>query len=70
MLVETSLSFLGLGDPLSITWGGMVNAAFTMGGFANDLWWWYLPPCLMVTLTASAFMLISTTKDRGRKWQI
>jgi peptide/nickel transport system permease protein len=70
MLIETSLSFLGLGDPFSITWGSMVNAAFTMGGFANDLWWWYLPPCLMITLIASAFMLISTIKERGRKWQI
>jgi peptide/nickel transport system permease protein len=70
ILVETTLSFLGLGDPLSITWGSMVNAAFTSGGFANDYWWWYLPPCLMITLIASAFMLISTVKERERKWQI
>lgn len=70
MLVEASLSFLGLGDPYSVTWGGMVNDAYMNGAFANDLWWWYLPPCLMIALTASSFTMIGSFKERGRAWQI
>ncbi|MDD1772484.1 MAG: ABC transporter permease [Methanomassiliicoccales archaeon] len=70
MLAEASLSFLGLGDPLSITWGSMVNLAYSCGGFANDLWWWYLPPCIMITLTAAAFFMVGGRKNEGRRWQI
>lgn len=70
MLAEASLSFLGLGNPLAVTWGSMVSAAYSCGGFANNYWWWYLPPCLMITLSATAFMLLGSTRDRGRRWQI
>jgi hypothetical protein len=33
MLTEASVSFLGLGDPVQVTWGGMVNSAFRSVGF-------------------------------------
>jgi len=59
MLAEASLSFLGLGDPLNISWGEMIHFAFTRGGFANDMWWWYLPPGLMICITVLAFVLIT-----------
>jgi peptide/nickel transport system permease protein len=48
MLTEASLSFLGLGDPLNISWGEMILSAFSRGGFANHMWLWYLPPGLMI----------------------
>jgi peptide/nickel transport system permease protein len=59
MLLEASLSFLGLGDPLNISWGEMIHFAFTRGGFANDMWWWYLPPGIMICMTVLAFVLIT-----------
>lgn len=59
MLAEASLSFLGLGDPLNISWGEMIHFAFTRGGFANDMWWWYLPPGLMICITVLAFVMIT-----------
>lgn len=64
MLAEASLAFLGLGDPLSMTWGMMINSAFQRGGFFNAMWWWYLPPGLMIMLTASAFLLLGRTSRR------
>lgn len=57
MISEASLSFLGLGDPLNISWGEMIHFAFSRGGFANDMWWWYLPPGLMICLCVLGFIL-------------
>lgn len=67
MLAEASLSFLGLGDPLNISWGEMIHFAFTRGGFANDMWWWYLPPGLMICITVLAFVLLTMESRKDSK---
>jgi peptide/nickel transport system permease protein len=59
MLVEASLSFLGLGDPAAKSWGGMLYYAFSRGGFVRDLWWWYLPPGFCIGLCVLSFSLFS-----------
>lgn len=64
MLSEASLSFLGLGDPLNISWGEMTYFAFIRGGFANDMWWWYLPPGLMICISILGFLMLTM---EGRK---
>ena len=58
MLTEASLSFLGLGDPLQMSWGMMLNYAFSRGGFINGYWWWYLPPGICISLAVLSFVLI------------
>jgi peptide/nickel transport system permease protein len=67
MLVEASLSFLWLGDPLNISWGEMIHFAFTRGGFANDMWWWYLPPGLMICFCVLGFVMVSMEPERSQK---
>jgi len=67
MLTEASLSFLGLGDPLNISWGEMIHFAFSRGGFANDMWWWYLPPGLMICVSVLGFVMISMEGERTYK---
>ncbi|OPY49849.1 MAG: D-ala-D-ala transporter subunit [Methanosaeta sp. PtaU1.Bin112] len=69
MLTEASLSFLGLGDPLNISWGEMIHFAFSRGGFANDMWWWYLPPGLMICACVLGFVLIAMDPERSQKAQ-
>jgi peptide/nickel transport system permease protein len=64
MMAEAGLAFIGLGDPFQISWGGMISNAFNRGGFAMDLWWWYVAPGAMICITAVAFFLIAT---RNRK---
>lgn len=64
MLAEAGLAFLGLGDPYQISWGGMISNAFNRGGFAMDLWWWYLAPGAMICVSAAAFFLISMDERR------
>lgn len=58
MLSESALSFMGLGDPVRLSWGKMVHDAFERGGFANGLWNWYLPPGLCITLCTLGFVFL------------
>jgi len=65
MLMEASLSFLGLGDPLAKSWGMMLHYAFARGGFIRELWWWYVPPGLCIGLCILALTLISFGIEGG-----
>ena len=67
MLSEASLSFIGLGDPLNISWGEMMHFAFSRGGFANDMWWWYLPPGLMICITVLGFVMLTMESRKDSK---
>jgi len=58
MISEASLSFLGLGDPTMKSWGMMISFAFSEGGFIRDMWWWYLPPGICITLCVVAIAAI------------
>jgi peptide/nickel transport system permease protein len=57
VLAEASLSFLGLGDPNMISWGQMLNAAFTAGEI-RTAWWWTLPPSLCLILLVSSIYMV------------
>ena len=58
ILSETTLSFLGLGDPLSPSWGSILDGAFTSGAMTVGAWWYVLPPGLCVVAVVLAFTLI------------
>jgi peptide/nickel transport system permease protein len=57
ILSETTLSFLGLGDPTRASWGEMLNGAFNNGvGTGNALW--LLAPGIAIILVVMAFTLV------------
>ncbi|MFY1113166.1 MAG: ABC transporter permease, partial [Methanosarcinaceae archaeon] len=58
MISEASLSFLGLGDISMKSWGIMLSFAFSRGGFIREMWWWYLPPGICITLCVMSIALI------------
>ena len=58
ILSETTLSFLGLGNPLSPSWGSILDGAFTSGAMTVGAWWYVLPPGLCVVAVVLAFTLI------------
>ena len=58
ILSETTLAFLGLGDPLRVSWGSMLDDAFSSGALGREAWWWYLPPGLCVIAVVLAFTLV------------
>jgi peptide/nickel transport system permease protein len=58
ILSETTLSFLGLGDPTRASWGKMLDEAFSAGALTRNAWWYYLPPGVGIMLVVLAFVLI------------
>ena len=50
ILSEAALSFLGLGDPTKISWGTMLENAFSSGAPSAEAWWYVIPPGLCITL--------------------
>jgi peptide/nickel transport system permease protein len=60
---EAALSFLGLGDPTFPTWGQILHDANSFGAAARGLWWWILPPGIMIAVTGLAFVFIGNAMD-------
>ena len=60
---EAGLSFLGLGDPSFPTWGQILHDANTFGAAAQGLWWWIVPPGLLIAITGLAFVFIGNALD-------
>jgi peptide/nickel transport system permease protein len=50
ILSEAALAFLGLGDPTRISWGTMLENAFSAGAPSAGAWWYLIPPGLCITL--------------------
>lgn len=60
---EAGLSFLGLGDPTFPTWGQILHDANTFGAAARGMWWWIMPPGVMIAFTGLAFVFIGNALD-------
>ncbi|AFS80630.1 binding-protein-dependent transporter inner membrane component [Candidatus Nitrosopumilus koreensis AR1] len=60
---EAGLSFLGLGDPSFPTWGHILHDANTFGAAARGLWWWIMPPGIMIAIAGLAFVFIGNALD-------
>ncbi len=58
ILTETTLSFLGLGDPTRTSWGKMLQEGFEAGALTLEAWWYYVPPGLGIMLVVLAFTLV------------
>jgi peptide/nickel transport system permease protein len=58
ILTESTLSFLGLGDPTRASWGQILNAADSSGALAQGAWWFFLPPGICIVLVVIAFTMV------------
>jgi peptide/nickel transport system permease protein len=63
ILSETTLSFLGLGDPLNFSWGTMLRNAWTSGGAGLPAWWFILPPGSAIVLVVLGFTFVGRAFD-------
>ena len=68
ILMEASLSFLGLGDPTAKSWGTILFYANARSAFLTDAWmWWVVPPGLCIAATVLAFAFVGyALEERGR----
>lgn len=57
MTTEASISFLGFGDPDSISWGTILHDVFS-SMVMYKAWWWFLSPGFCIILMVMAFYLI------------
>jgi peptide/nickel transport system permease protein len=64
IVYEASVSLLGLGDSSIVTWGQILQAALSQGAVINGLWWWVVPPGLMIALMGMAFAFIGSAMDK------
>jgi peptide/nickel transport system permease protein len=63
ILSETTLAFLGLGDPSRASWGKMLEESFQAGALSRNAWWYYLPPGLGIMAVVLAFTLIGSALE-------
>lgn len=66
IVAEASLSFLGLGDPTSKSWGMILNNAINFKGiYFTDYWkWWVMAPLLSIMLLILAISYVSKDLER------
>lgn len=62
VLTEASLSFLGLGDPTTWSWGTMLKRAWGQSAVISspNPWWWWLLPSLCIVVYVVCFNLLGT----------
>jgi peptide/nickel transport system permease protein len=60
ILSEATLSFLGLGDPLLVSWGSMLNRAYLRGAVTRGAWWFILPPGLALAWVTLGLTFLSS----------
>jgi peptide/nickel transport system permease protein len=63
VLTETTLSFVGLGDPFQPSWGQLLEAARSVGAMTLGTWWYFVPPGAGVVLVVFAFTLLGNALD-------
>jgi peptide/nickel transport system permease protein len=63
ILTETTLAFLGLGDPASASWGKTLEEAFVNGAMIRNAWWYFLPAGLGILAVVLSFTLIGRTLE-------
>ena len=63
ILTETTLSFVGLGDPSQPSWGQLLEASRSIGAPGLGAWWYFVPAGTAVVLVVFAFTLLGNALD-------
>jgi len=63
ILSESTLSFIGLGDPLRPSWGAVLENAFDSGAVTLGAYWWIGAPGICIVLVVLAFTMCGTALE-------
>ncbi|TPL96901.1 ABC transporter permease [Mesorhizobium sp. B2-3-11] len=63
IVTQTTLEYLGFGDPLHVTWGTMLYNAQNSSAILVGAWWDVAAPCAGVVLVGLSLALINFTLD-------
>lgn len=58
IIAESTLAFLGIGDPTIPTWGQLLRSAREYGAITAGYWWLFIPAGLCLVGLASSFVFI------------
>jgi peptide/nickel transport system permease protein len=58
IVAESTLTFLGLGDPNNVTWGTVLHGAQAAGAVTFGAWWYILPPGIAIALVVLSFTMV------------
>jgi len=64
ILAEAAASFLGFGDPESISWGVMLQDAYANQALGRGAWNWFTPPGLAIVLMVLSGFLVSRGSEK------
>jgi peptide/nickel transport system permease protein len=58
IITEASVNFLGFGDPTSVSWGMMLQDAFSSQALSRGQYAWFVPPgvCIILIVVAGFFI--------------
>ncbi len=63
IMTESVISFLGMGDPNTISWGIMLYNVQTSSSMLIGAWWEVLVPCIALTIVATGLALLNFAVD-------
>ncbi|MER7818808.1 ABC transporter permease [Streptomyces sp. NPDC096153] len=64
ILTESTLSYLGLGDPNRFSWGRMLESAQSAGAMTSGAWAYFLPPGVCIALVVLGFSLLGNAIEQ------
>jgi peptide/nickel transport system permease protein len=64
ILSETTLTFLGLGNPAEVSWGAMLNQVISQGAITKGAWWVVLPPGFAILIVVLGCTLTGRAIER------
>lgn len=63
ILTQAGLAFLGLENPLDLTWGNMLYFAENAEALSSGYWWWFVPPGVCIAAVGAALSLVNFGLD-------
>ncbi|MFT4946667.1 MAG: peptide/nickel transport system permease protein [Natronomonas sp.] len=63
IMIEASLSFLGLGDPNTVSWGLMLYRVYSGGVFTEALWWVFFPALALFIFIMSLYIIARALEE-------
>jgi len=64
IVYESSVSLLGLGDATIVTWGQILHDAMQGSAILNGVWWWIIPPGLLIAIMGMTFAFLGFAMDK------
>ena len=59
IFTESFLSFFGLGDPTTVSWGKIIQEAYDHQVAFGGMWWYFGPPGVSVSVLVLGFSMVS-----------